>query len=207
MFKKLLLVVASLTLTLTFASCDKDSGNTNGANTGNRNAGAANTAAQNVIPGPDNSEIRTETINGAETATRVFNDPNSPVERVVVTRRDGRRTARIHLRSGEVREVTTEGDIERALNAAGNTLVAVGTEVGDKAEDIGGAAADVGREIGDKAEDAAGQTVKGAKAVGSEVGDKAEDVGDKTVSGAKKAGRATKKGVKKAADKIEDVIP
>jgi hypothetical protein len=202
-------LVAALLLAAASAGCGNDSTTGGGAN-------ASNTAtAQGVQQAPGNSEITTQQTGDTTVATRTFKDPGSPVERVVVTTQGGRRTARVYLRNGEVRELNTEGDIQRALDATADTLVsagskvvdatkAVGSEVGDKAEDVGDKAADVGREVGDKAEDVKDQTVKGAKAagdktkdVGAEVGDKAEDVGGKAASGAKKAGKAAASGVKK----------
>lgn len=162
-------------------------------------ANASNTAQSAVAPqqAPGNSEIETQQTGDTTLTKRIFKDPSSPVERVEVTTQGGRRTGRVYLRSGEVRELTTEGDIQRALDATGDTLVSAGTKVVD-------ATKAVGSEVGDKAEDVKDQTVKGAKAagdktkdVGSEVGDKAEDVGDKAASGAKKAGKAAASGVKK----------
>ncbi len=204
------------------AACGGDSANTNNANTSNANIAntsrsAIDAPAEGVRSAPGDSEIRTETVSGTTTETRTFKNQNSPVEKVVVTRRDGRRTARVHYRSGEVRELTTEGDIERALDASADALVAiggkvvdvtkdVGSEIGDKAEDVGDKAKSVAGEVGDKAEDAKDQTVKGAKKVGSVTADKAEDVGDKTVSGAKKVGKATVKGAKKTGGAIKDAI-
>ena len=207
----------ALALAVVSAACG-DSNSAGNTNNSNSNANAARSAADGVRPAPGNSEIATETAGGVTTETRSFKDANSPVEKVVVTRRgDGRRTARVHNRSGEVRELTTEGDIERALDASADALVSaggtvvdgaktVGSEVGDKAEDVGDKAKSVGGEIGDKAEDAKDQTVKGAKTVGREAADKAEDVGDKTASGAKKAGRATAKGAKKVGGAIKDAV-
>lgn len=213
----LLLMLAALSLA---SACGGEGANTNNANTTNAitSRSATDAPAEGMRPAAGDSEIRTETAGGVTTETRTFKNSNSPVEKVVVTRRaDGRRAARVHYRTGEVRELSTEGDVERALNASADALVSaggkvvdvtkdVGSEVGDKAEDVGGKAKDVAGEVGDKAEDAKDKTVKGAKAVGSEAADKAEDVGDKTASGAKKAGKATAKGAKKAGGAIKDAV-
>lgn len=219
MQKRIRTALLALALAVVSSACGdgNSAGNANNSNS-NSNANAARSAAEGVRPAPGDSEVVTETAGGVTTETRTFKDANSPVAKVVVTRRgDGRRTARVHYRSGEVRELTTEGDIESALDASADALVAaggtvvdgaktVGSEVGDKAEDVGDKAKSVGGEVGDKAEDAKDQTVKGAKAVGRETADKAEDVGDKTVSGAKKAGKATAKGAKKVGGAIKDAV-
>ena len=202
MYRRMNAVFCGLALAAFGAACanDGDRGSANSANTA--------LTAQGAPTAPGDSEIKTEQAGDATVATRTFRDPNSPVAKVVVTTRGGKRTARVYMRSGEVRELETEGDIEHALDLTADKLVAaggkvvdvskaVGSEIGDKAEDVGDKAADVGREVGDKAEDVKDQTVRGAKKVGSEVGDKAEDVGDKAASGAKKVGKATANGVRK----------
>ena len=196
------MLLCGLALAAFGAACAND------ADTGTANTSNTAQTAQGAQTAPGNSEVVTAQEGDATVATRTFRDPNSPVQKVVVTTRGGKRTARVYMRSGEVRELETAGDSEHALDLTADKLVAaggkvvdvtkaVGSEIGDKAEDVGGKAADVGREVGDKAEDVKDQTVRGAKKVGSEVGDKAEDVGDKAASGAKKVGKATAKGVKK----------
>ena len=169
-----------------------------------------------VLPGPDNSEIRTETVGGVTTETRTFRDPNSPIEKVVVTKRDGRRSARVHYRDGTARDLP-DSAVETALVETGDKLEdvggaivdvskEVGSEAADKVEDAGDKAKSVAGEVGDKAEDVKDQTVSGAKKVGSEAADKAEDVGDKAASGAKKAGKATVKGAKKVGSAVKDAV-
>lgn len=208
---KFLAGACALTLSAFAVGCRPDNETTN-ANLDNANTVATQTQtedAKETRTGPDNSEITTETVDGSRVETRVFNDPNSRVEKVVVRTHDGKRTARVYYRDKSVRELP-ESDVELALQATAATLVnaggkvvdvskEVGSEIGDKAEDVGS-------EIGDKAEDVKDQTVKGAKAVGSEAADKAEDVGDKAASGAKKAGKATAKGVKKAGEAVKDAV-
>ena len=217
MQKRTLTTLLALALAVVSAACG-DGNSTGNTNNSNNNANTARSAAEGVRPAPGDSEIATETAGGVTTETRTFKDANGPVAKVVVTRRgDGRRTARVHYRSGEVRELTTEGDVERALDASADALVAaggtvvdaaksVGSEIGDKTEDAAGKVKGGAAEVGDKAEDAKDQTVKGAKTVGREAADKAEDVGDKTASGAKKAGRATAKGAKKVGGAIKGAV-
>jgi hypothetical protein len=139
------------------------------------------------------------------TETRTFSDPNSRVERVVVTTRGGKRTARVYYRDRTVKELP-EGDVERALTATGDALVSAGGKVVDVSKEAGGAVADKVEDVPSEADDAARATARGAKKVGSEVGDKAEDVGDQTVKGAKKAGKATAKGAKKVGGAIKDAV-
>lgn len=232
MHKKLLAGLSALALTALATACSSGADNTANTNAANSNTvvatnnmpdsststGAGSSAG---MPAPDNSEVMTETVEGVETRTRTFKDPNSRIERVVVTTRSGKRTARVYYRDRTVKELP-ENDVERALDATADTLVSaggravdvskeVGAQVGDKAEDAYGktkeVGKDVGKEIGDKAEDVGDQTVRGAKAagrgakaVGAEAADKAEDVGGAAASGAKKAGSATVSGAKKAGD-------
>ena len=150
--------------------------NTNTATNANTLTATGSTTAADARTAPDNSEIRMETVGGVTTETRTFRDPNSRVERVVVTTRDGRRTARVYYRDRTVRELP-DTEVGRALDATGDALVSAG-----------------------------GTVVDASKAVGSEIGDKAEDVGDKAASGAKKAGKATVKGAKKAGGAIKDAV-
>lgn len=203
MLKKVLTTACALSLAAIAAACGGNTTTTTNANLSNTNATAnANAGAANMTAGartaPDNSEITTTTEGGVTTETRTFRDPNSRVSKVVVTTRDGRRTARVHYRDNTVRELP-EGDVERALDATGDALVSAGGTVVDVSKDVGS-------EIGDKAEDVGGAAADGAKKVGSEVGDKAEDVGDKAVSGAKKAGKATVKGAKKVGGAVKDAV-
>lgn len=208
---RILAGACALTLSAFAVGCRPDTETTN-ANLDNANTVATQTeteAAKDTRTGPDNSEITTETVDGAKVETRVFSDPNSRVERVVVRTHDGKRTARVYYRDKTVRELP-ESDVELALQATAATLVNAGGKVVDVSKDvgreIGDKAEDVGSEIGDKAEDVKDQTVKGAKAVGRETADKAEDVGDKTASGAKKVGKATAKGAKKAGEAVKDAV-
>jgi hypothetical protein len=168
-------------------------------------AASTNSMTAETRPGPDNSEIKTETVGGVRTETRTFRNPESRVERVVVTERDGRRTARVYYRDRTVRELP-ESQIESALNATGDALVTAGGRVVDVSKEIGSEAADKTEDAlgvaADKAEDVGGAAARGAKKVGSEVADKAEDAGDKAASGAKKVGKEAVKGAKKVGDAI-----
>lgn len=211
--KRMTWMLLTLALATITAACGDAGTNSNATNTNSANANTSRTAVESVPgerTGPGNTVITTETTSGVTTETRAFRDANSPVSKVVVTTRDGRRTARVHYRSGEVRELTTEGDISRALDSTADALISAGGKVVDVSKEVGSEvgdkAKDVGSEVGDKAEDVKDQTVKGAKKVGSEAADKVEDVGDKTASGAKKAGKATVKGAKKTGSAIKDAI-
>jgi hypothetical protein len=182
-----------------------------GASDMNTNAGSANANSTNAMSAAgapsssaaDASEINRSESNGVVTETRSFR--SGPVEKVVVTTRDGKRTARVYSReTGEIRDLP-EGKIDMALSATGDALNSaagfaseVGREAADKLEDAAGKTKSAAVEVGDKAEDAGDKAKSGAR----EVGDKAEDVGDKAksggrkvVSGAKKAGGAIKKAV------------
>lgn len=213
--------VCALSLAAFATACNDNAGTANSnSSLDNANTTVVSTSAPGAVAGPDNSEIITETSDGVTTETRRFKDPNSRIEKVVVTTRDGKRTARVYYRDNTARDLD-DNAVERALNATGDALVAaggkvvdvsktIGNEVGDKAEDVGGAVVDgakkVGSEVGDKSEDIGRGTARGAKKVGSEVGDKAEDVGGATVNGAKAVGKGTAKGVKKVGGAIKDAV-
>jgi hypothetical protein len=157
-------------------------------------------------PAPGNSEITTVTEGGVTTETRRFLDPNRRIEKVVVTTRDGKRTARVYYRDNTQKDlpdnavegalVETADKLEDVASKTVDVSKDVGSEAADKLEDVGGKTKDVAGEIGDKAEDVGDKTVSGAK-----------KVGEATASGAKKAGSATAKGVKKAGSAVKDVIP
>jgi len=149
--------------------------------------------------------ITTETANGVTTETRTFSDPKGRVERVVVTTRDGRKTARVYYRDKSVRELP-DNEVERALSATGDAIVSAGGKVVDVSKDVGATVADKVEDVPSEADDAARATAKGAKKVGTVTADKAEDVGGATVNGAKKAGKATAKGAKKVGGAIKDAV-
>jgi gas vesicle protein len=133
--------------------------------------------------------------NGVRTETRVFRD-NPRISRVVVTTRDGQRTAKAYSPSGEEREINDVGD---ALSATGDAIANSAGFVADKTED----AID---ETADKAEDVAGETKDAAKTVGDKTVKTAEKVGDKTAQGAKTVGKKTADAAKKTGSKIKDAI-
>ena len=216
MGKKQGLGVFALALAALLTACGGGANTNNATNANASNANAANTNAANATGGalapgqsaaaPDNSTVAVTEEGGARVETRTFT--GGPVEKVVVTTRDGRRTARVFARSGEIRDLP-ESRVGEALTATADQIVSaagfvseaaedVSGEIGDKAEDAGGAAVKGGREAADKAEDAAGKAVEGARAAG----DKAEDVGGAAKSGAKKAASGAKKGAKAVKDVI-----
>ena len=178
MLKRLICGACALGLAAVAAGCGQnaETGNSNLANsnttvTSNANGANANASvAAGAQTAADGSEIMRDTSGGVTTETRTFRDPNSRVERVVVTTRDGRRTARVYYRDKTVRELP-EGDVERALTATGDALVSAGGKVVDVSKDVGGAVADKAEDIPSEADDAARATAKGAKKVGGAIKD------------------------------------
>lgn len=189
MNRKLLIGAFVLALASFFAGCStSDQANTNANQT-------------TTTTGPDNSEIVTTTDStGTRTETRTFRN-NPRVARVVVTTRDGRRTAKVYSKTGEERDVP---------EAVGDALTVAGDKIADAAGWVADNAVDKTKEgineIGDKAEDVGDKAASTAKTVGREVGDKAEDVGDKTASTAKTVGRKTVSGAKKTGRTIKRVV-
>src|SRR5579885_365085 len=181
------------------AGCSQSSDNGNASTTTTNSVAATNvnstatTATTTANPaarsGPDNSEITTETADGVTAETRTFKDPNSRVERVVVTTRDGKKTARVYYRDKSVRELP-DNKVESALDSTGDALVSAGGKVVDVSKDVGGT-------VADKTGEAATKTVEGAKTAGQATANTAETVGDKTAEGAKKVGEKTAQGAKK----------
>jgi len=170
-FKRILVSISILALAAFAIGCNQ-------AETSDNANLAATTSTR---PGPDNSEITTTIdANGVKTETRTFRD-NSRVSKVVVTTRNGQRTARVYSRSGEDKEINDVGD---ALEATGDELADGAGWVADKAEDVG-------QETADKAED-----------VGQETAGAAKKVGEKTVEGVKKVGE----GAKKTGKAIKDAV-
>jgi hypothetical protein len=174
--KKLLLVIGISSLLILVAGC---------TNTDTANLNANANAQAETRTGPDNSEITTSTdASGVRTETRVFRD-NPRISKVVVTTRDGRRTAKAYSPSGEEKEIN---DVEDALQATGDALASSAGFVADKTEDV------------------ADETADQAKKVGEKTAETAEKVGDKTVQGAKKVGKTTADAAKKTGKTIKDAV-
>lgn len=216
--KRFLCGACALALAALAAGCGDNSETTNAGNANSNSAVATNANASNVSvantntsgsavtrTAPDGSTITTETANGVTTETRTFSDPKGRVERVVVTTRDGKKTARVYYRDKTVRELP-DNEVERALTATGDAIVTAGGKVVEVSKDAGAAVADKVEDVPSEADDAARATAKGAKKVGTEAADKAEDVGGATVNGAKKAGKATAKGAKKVGGALKDAV-
>ncbi|HEV7890552.1 MAG TPA: hypothetical protein VGP08_07935 [Pyrinomonadaceae bacterium] len=211
MLKRFLCGACALALAAVAAGCGDNSETTNAGNVNSNAAVASNVSVTNTSgstvtrTAPDGSVITTETANGVTTETRTFGDPKGRVERVVVTTRDGRKTARVYYRDKSVRELP-DNEVERALTATGDAIVSAGGKVVEVSKDAGAAVADKVEDVPSEADDAARATAKGAKKVGTEAADKAEDVGGATVNGAKKAGKATAKGAKKVGGALKDAV-
>src|SRR5215212_2988834 len=212
--KRFLCGACALALAALAAGCGDNSGTSNAGNANSNTAVATNTNAANTNASgpavatrtaPDGSTITTETANGVTTETRTFGEPQGRVERVVVTTRDGRKTARVYYRDKTVRELP-DNEVERALTATGDAIVGAGGKVVEVSKDAGAAVADKVEDVPSEADDAARATAKGAKKVGTVAADKAEDVGGATVNGAKKAGKATAKGAKKVGGALKDAV-
>ena len=208
--KRFLCGACALALAALAAGCGDNSGtsnvnNSNSTVVANANASNANASSAGTQTAADGSVITTETANGVTTETRTFSDPNGRVERVVVTTRGGKKTARVYYRDKSVRELP-DNEVGRALTATGDAIVSAGGKVVDVSKDVGATVADKVEDVPSEADDAARATAKGAKKVGAEVGDKAEDVGGATVNGAKKAGKATAKGAKKVGGAIKNAV-
>jgi hypothetical protein len=198
------LLIGSCALALAALTACGGSDNANSTNA-NANMNAANTSSANTTSSTttttntsDTSEITRTEENGVETQTRTFK--SGRVEKVVVTTREGKRTARVYARdTGEIRSLP-EDKIDTALTATGDAIASAAGFVADKAGDVGHATVEGGKTVIDKTAEGAktvGQkTAEGAKAVGGATAEGAKTVGDKTVEGAKKVGGAVKNAIK-----------
>ena len=173
------------------AGCAKTNDATTNANT------AATEATATTREAPDNSEVTTKVdANGVKTETRTFRN-NPRVAKVVVTTRNGVKTAKVVSPKGEERDVPSN-EVERALDATGEKVAAGAGFVADKTEDAANKTEDAAKEVGDKAEDVKDETVSGAKKVGSKTVEGAKTA----TSGAKKVAEKTASETKKAVKKI-----
>jgi hypothetical protein len=190
-YTKLLSIVCWISLPLYLSSCtssvDTTNANSNSAIVSTNTNTSTTTSSSDTRVAPDESEVTVVEENGVRTETRVFKNKNSRVEKIVVTTRDGKRTARVYSRSGEVRDVP-ENKVEAALRDTGDAVASAAGFVWEKGKDAAS-------ETADKAEDVADKTVEGAKTVGEKTADGAKKVGEKTAEGAKKAGKAIKDAV------------
>ncbi len=182
MKNKILVTVALAALVGGAAGCSSDNTNANV----NANANEI-VATSSTRPGPDNSEITTSVdANGAKTETRVFHD-NPRVSRVVVTTRDGKRTATVYAPSGEAREVN-KNEPEDWMEAAGSKIADAAGFVASKTGDVVDATKEGAKTVGDKTADT-------ARTVGSKTAEGTKTVVEKTGEGAKKTVRAIKRAV------------
>jgi hypothetical protein len=187
---------------------DASNGNANSSNANSMNANSMNTntrASADEMPATNTEyETTTSEAGGVKTETRTYKN-NSRISKVVITTRDGKRTAKAYSVSGEEREVRTD-DLDDVLAKGGDAIANAAGFVADKAEDVGGKAKDAGKAVvnkgkdvgavaADKTEDAVGMAGKGAKKVGEKTVEGAKTVGNKTVQGAKKVGGAIKDAV------------
>ncbi|HYO63363.1 MAG TPA: hypothetical protein VER08_06875 [Pyrinomonadaceae bacterium] len=205
--------LAALTLSLLLAGCSGDNTDTANNNTGGATAQTASgTSGGATTASPDDSTIDVTSEPDLVIETRTFRDPNSRVERVVVTTRGGRRTARVYYRDNEVRELPAD-KVEQALTASSDAIVSFGGEVADKAEDVGGAAVDKTKAgvnaVGDKAEDVGDAAKKGLGVAADKTEDaagKVKDAGGAVADKAKDGAKEVGKGAKKVGGKLKDAV-
>ncbi len=184
-----LCVITVFLLAALAAGCSNTNSNAN--ETANANAANTNTTteATSTKPAPDNSEITTNVdANGVKTETRVFRD-NPRVSKVVVTTRNGTRTAKAYSPSGEERELN-KNEPEDWMETTGSKTADAAGFVADKTKDAAGTVKD---KTVDSAKTVGSKTAEGAKVVGEKTAAGAKTVGEKTAEGAKKTGKALKK--------------
>ncbi len=223
MYQRFLSACAVFALAAFAVACGGSSDTSTTNTTANTNAASTTTTtnttttAQDTRVLPDGSEVRTETVEGVKTETRTFTNAQGRIERVVVrTDASGRRTARVHYRAGEVRELP-ESQVESALTATGDALVDAGGVVVEKGKDAAGAVADKTEDaagaVRDKGGDVVEATGEGVKAGAEKTADgaraagrTARKVGDRVVDETKEGAKKTAEGAKKVGNKVKDAI-
>jgi len=206
--QKILVSAGLLAASVFLGGCNQTSDTANANANNNANASPA-VATTTTRPGPDNSEITSTTdANGVTTETRTFRD-NPRVAKVVVTTRNGARTARVYSRTGEEKELKSD-ESQNALEKTGDAIASSAGFVADKTVEGTKKGVEVGKDIGAKTADTAktvgAQTAEGAKKVGDKTADTAKTVADKTVEGAKTVGSKTAAGAKKTGRAIKKVV-
>ncbi|HJQ71074.1 MAG TPA: hypothetical protein VKA70_19015 [Blastocatellia bacterium] len=146
---------------------------------------------------------------GTKTEVRVFQ--TGDIARITRTTKEGDvRAVVVEYRDGRKVDLTDENDIEQAMDATADVMLAAadkainvtktaGEEVADKTEDVADKTVDVTKEAVDKTKDVTKDVAKETVDTTKKVGEKAEDVADKTVDKTKEAGKVV-------ADKTEDVV-
>lgn len=194
---KLTLGASSLALALMMGCGGSSTNSTTNTttNTGNTNTRASVDSSPAAAAAEYVSQITED--NGVRTETRTYsNNPN--VSKVVITTRNGKRTATVYNASGEQRELHTD-DLDDVLSKTGNDIAKAAGFVGDKAADIGSKTVEGGKTVvektGEGAKTVGEKTAEGAKTVGQKTAEGAKTVGEKTAEGAKKTGKAIKNAV------------
>ncbi len=217
--KNIIGLYALLIASLASFGCEKTEAPTTNANTDATNTATTTTTsttsnteqtiAEQPRTAPDESEITTTRESGVTTETRRFKNSNSRIERVVVTTRDGKRTARVYPRTGEARDLP-ESKVESALSATGNAISDGAGYVADKTKDAASATKEGAGKVINKTTDTAKtvgeKTYEGGKTVVEKTGDTAKTVGKKTGEGAKVVGEKTVEGAKKTGRAIKHAI-
>ncbi len=145
---------------------------------------------------------------GTKTEIRTFE--TGDIARITrTTNSDGIRAVFVEYRDGRKADLTDENDIEQAMDATADVMLAaadkawkvtkaVGEEVADKTEDVADKTVDVTKKAVDKTKDVTKDVAKETVEVTKKAADKTEDVADKTINKTKEVG-------KEVADKSEDV--
>lgn len=189
--------VCALALAVFAAGCAEQA-NTNMSSGTNANVATTDAAQTNgAQSAPDNSEIVRAEEGGVVTETRTFRDPNAPVERVVVTTREGRRTARVYYRNEPEPIELAEDKVADALTATASAVADFGRAVGSRTADAAAATREGAEAVGER-------TVDGARAVGERTADGARAVGERTADGARTAGAATRDAAETVGERTAD---
>lgn len=204
---KVLAGFCAMTLTFFAVGCSSNQETTTNANNANANTStttvntSTTTANTNTTTGeatprtaPDGSEISVNRdANGVTTETRTFKN-NSRISKVVVTNKNGKRTATVYSSTGEHKELP-ENKVADALKDTGDGIADAAGFVAGKTKD---AAVATGKGIGKGVE----KTGEGVKIGAEKTAEGAKKVGEKTVEGVKKTGE----GAKKVGGAIKDAV-
>ena len=173
------------------------SGTSNTTNTTTTNTANTKSSVETPVANTAEYVVTTSNENGVQTETRTYSN-NPRISKVVITTRDGKRTAKVYSVSGEEAELHTD-DLDDVLRKTGNEIADAAGFVADKTktgiEKTAEGAKTVGEKTAEGAKTVGEKTAEGAKTVGQKTAEGAKTVGEKTVEGAKKTGSAIKKAV------------
>jgi hypothetical protein len=186
---KLMVGASALALALTMMGCSSDDTSNANTSTSVTTTTNSNTGTKASVETPATNteyDVVKTTENGVTTVTRTYKN-NPRISKVVITERNGQRTATVYNASGEHKDLPSN-DLDNVLDKTGDVIANAAGFVADKSKDVGEKTVEGGKTVVEK-------TGEGAKTIGEKTAEGAKTVGEKTAEGAKKTGKALKNAV------------